>query len=149
MRIAVAADHNGVHLKRTIVVWLKAHGHVVDDHGGFTDEVVDYPPLCSAVCKDVVSGRADRGVVIGGSGMGEVIACNKVRGIRAGLCHDPFTTGISRTNNDGNVMVMGAKVVTPELAMHLIEKWTTTDFAGGQHRERLDQIAELEAGNWL
>jgi ribose 5-phosphate isomerase B len=145
VRIAIAADHNGVDLKRQLVDWLTASGHDVDDRGA-TDphEVVDYPPLCIDVCGQVVGGRADRGIVLGGSGMGEAIACNKVRGIRAGLCSDLWSTSISRGNNDSNVLVLAAKVIDPELAVQVLSTWLDTPFKGGVHQGRLDQIAALE-----
>ncbi len=146
MRVAIAADHNGVELKARLIAWLTAHGHQVDDRGVHGTDTVDYPPLCADVCRQVVDGLADRGIVVGGSGMGEVIACNKIRGVRAGLCHCLFTTEISRGNNDSNVMVIGAKVVGPDLAEEILRKWMTTEFKGGRHQHRLDQIAALERG---
>ena len=97
----------------------------------------------------MLSGAAERAVVVGGSGMGETVACNKLPGIRAGLCHDEFTTRVARTNNDGNVMVLGAKVVDAEEAEALLELWLTTAFTGGVHARRLAQIAALERGETL
>ncbi|MEA2381340.1 MAG: ribose 5-phosphate isomerase [Solirubrobacteraceae bacterium] len=150
MRIAITADHNGVALKRRLVAWLEAHGHDVDDRAAHVgDEVVDYPPLCEDVCRRVLDGDADRGVVVGGSGSGEAIACNKLPGIRATLCLDLFVARIARANNDGNVLVTGAKVVSPELAEEILETWTATPFRGGPHARRLDQIAALERGESL
>lgn len=149
MRVAIAADHNGVEMKARLAGWLTSHGHSVEDRGAHGDETVDYPPLCADVCRRVVEGSADRGLIVGGSGMGEVIACNKIPGVRAGLCHSPFTTEISRGNNDSNVMVVGAKVVGPEEAERLLEIWMTTAFRGGRHQQRLDQIAALERGERL
>ena len=150
MRIAVAADHNGVALKARLVGWLAERGHDVDDRGKHdAHEVVDYPPLCVDVCRRVVDGSADRGVVLGGSGSGETIACNKVRGIRAALCHDVWGAEISRGNNDANVLVLGAKVVSPELAEQLLATWLTTPFKGGVHARRVEMIAALERGEPL
>jgi ribose 5-phosphate isomerase B len=151
MRIAIAADHNGVALKDLLIARLIERGHSVADLGAHGDEdgPVDYPPLCQEVCERVVDGRADRGIVVGGSGMGEHIACNKIRGIRAGLCHDLFTTGISRANNDSNVLILGAKVVGPGLAGTITDRWLDTQFKGGPHQRRLDQIAALERGESL
>ncbi|MBF4769381.1 RpiB/LacA/LacB family sugar-phosphate isomerase [Nocardioides agariphilus] len=145
MHIAVAADHNGLPLKAELVRRLAADGHDVIDRGSHLEGVVDYPLLCFAVCRLVVSGEADWGLVIGGSGQGEVIACNKVRGIRAGLGYSTFAAEISRGNNDANVLVLGAKVVTPELAFDVITTWLETPFRGGVHQARLDQIAALES----
>jgi ribose 5-phosphate isomerase B len=145
MRIAIAADHNGVALKATLIDRLTAQGHEVDDRGTHGEETVDYPALCVDVGRAVVDGKADRGIVVGGSGQGEHIACNKVRGIRAGLCFDRFTTEISRAHNDSNVLVIGAKVTPPDLAGELTDLWLTTAFKGGRHQERVDQIAAIES----
>lgn len=150
MRIAVAADHNGIAYKARMVSLLEAQGHTVDDLGGTTtDEIVDYPPLCADLCRHVVDGPADRGIVIGGTGQGEAIACNKVHGVRAGLCQDLFGTGISRGNNDSNVLVLGARVVSLELAEQIVALWLQTPFKGGVHQRRIDQIAALERGEPL
>jgi ribose 5-phosphate isomerase B len=147
VRIAIAADHNGVALKSRLVGLLLGQGHDVDDRGpDAAAGTVDYPPLCADLCRQVVDGAADRAVMIGGSGMGEVIACNKVRGIRAGLCTDLFLTRVSRENNDANVLVLGAKVVSAELAEAITAAWLDTPFTGGVHQRRLDQIAVLERG---
>jgi ribose 5-phosphate isomerase B len=149
MRIAIAADHNGVGIKARLIERLKEQGHEVDDRGAHGAETVDYPPLCADVARQVTSQQADRGIVVGGSGQGEHIACNKINGIRAGLCHDRFTTEISRAHNDANVLVIGAKVITPELAEELTDLWLATAFKGGRHQQRLDQIAALERGEEL
>jgi ribose 5-phosphate isomerase B len=149
MRIAIVADHNGVPLKDHIRGWLVAQGHEVDDRGTHGSEVVDYPPLCADLCRQVVEGRAERGIVIGGAGGGESIACNKIRGIRAGLCHSVFVAEISSANNRTNVLVLGAKVVTPEEAVAITDTWLGTPFKGGRHQHRLDQIAALERGEAL
>lgn len=150
MRIAVAADHNGVAVKARLVALLRAQGHVVDDRGAHDrTEVVDYPPLCLDLCLQVVGGAADRGIVVGGTGQGEAIACNKVHGVRAGLCQDVFGTEISRGNNDSNVLVLGAKVVSPELAEQLVAVWLATPFKGGVHQRRVDMITALERGEPL
>jgi ribose 5-phosphate isomerase B len=150
LRIAITADHNGVSLKTRLIEWLEAHGHEVEDraaHAG--DEIVDYPPLCEDACRRVLDGHADFAIVVGGSGSGEAIACNKIRGIRAGLCLDLFVTEIARGNNDANVLVTGAKVVSPELAEQILETWFATSFRGDRHQKRLDQIAALERGESL
>ncbi len=146
MRIAIAADHNGVALKAHLITWLASQGHEIDDRGTNGTATVDYPPLCADVGRRVAGGYADRGIVIGGTGSGEQIACNKVPGVRAGLCHDLFIARIARTNNDANVLVMGANIVAPVLALAITEAWLTTPFTGGRHQLRLDQIAALERG---
>jgi ribose 5-phosphate isomerase B len=150
MRIAITADHNGVELKNHVIGWLEAHGHEVDDRAPKVgDEVVDYPPLCEDVCRRVLDGHADYAIVIGGSGSGEAMACNKIRGVRAGLCLDLFVTEIARGNNNANVLVTGAKIVGPELADQILETWFATSFRGERHQKRLDQIAALERGESL
>jgi ribose 5-phosphate isomerase B len=150
VRIAIAADHNGVVLKARLARRLGELGHEVDDRGAHdAGEVVDYPPLCEDVCRRVVDGSADRGIVIGGSGSGEAIACNKIHGIRAGLCPDLWHTEISRGNNDSNVLVLGAKVVGPDLAEQILRTWLETPFKGDVHQRRIDQIAALERGETL
>jgi ribose 5-phosphate isomerase B len=150
MRVAITADHNGVALKRHLAAWLEAQGHEVDDRAAEAgEEVVDYPPLCEDVCRRVLDGKADFAIVVGGSGSGEAICCNKLRGIRAALCLDLFVAEIARANNDANVLVTGAKVVSPELAEQIVEKWLATSFRGERHQKRLDQIAALERGESL
>jgi ribose 5-phosphate isomerase B len=145
MRIALAADHNGVALKTSIIALLTGLGHQVEDLGAHDgDGEVDYPPLCAALCRLVLTDRADRGIVLGGSGLGETVACNKIRGIRAGLCHDTWSAGISRGHNDANVLILAAKVLGAEDAARIVETWLATPFKGGVHARRLEQIAELE-----
>jgi ribose 5-phosphate isomerase B len=150
MRIAITADHNGTSLKDRLSEWLRARGHEADDRTpAIGAEPVDYPPLCAEVCGQVTGGAARFAVVVGGSGQGEQIACNKIKGIRAALCNDVFTTRIARGHNDANVCVIGAKVVSPELADEIIATWFDTVFKGGVHQRRLDQIAALERGEPL
>jgi ribose 5-phosphate isomerase B len=150
VRIAIAADHNGVALKARLVEVLRAQGHEVDDRGtDGTDGVVDYPPLCEDVCRRVVAGSVERAIVVGGSGLGEAVACNKIRGIRAGLCPDVWHAEISRGNNDANVLVLGAKVIDPEVAEQVVATWLTTPFKGAEHARRVAMIAELERGGSL
>ena len=116
MRIVIAADHNGVALKQRLIRRLAADGHEVTDLGPAEDEVVDYPPICAALGRQVAAGAADRGIMVGGTGSGEQMACNKVPGVRAGVCHELFTTEIARAHNDANVLILGAKIVAPDLA---------------------------------
>ena len=146
LHIAIAADHNGVAMKTRLIEYLAGLGHSLADLGTNGPEVVDYPLLCLAVCREVASGRAQRGIVIGGSGLGETIACNKIRGIRAGLCRSAFDVEISRGNNDSNVLVLAAKVISNEISLELTKAWLTLPFKGGVHQQRLDQIARLEDG---
>lgn len=150
MRFAIAADHNGFGLKAHLTAWLLDRGHEVDDRGvDPAAGTVDYPPLCADVCHRITAGLADFGIVLGGSGSGEQIACNKIHGIRAALCHSVFLAEIARGHNDANVLVIGAKIVDTALAEKIMHTWLTTPFKGGRHQRRLKQIAALERGEPL
>jgi len=144
VRIAIGADHAGFHLKEHLKASLKRLGHIVDDHGTDGEASVDYPPICLAVARAVADGHAERGIVLGGSGQGEQIAANKVRGIRAALCNDLYTARLSREHNDANVLSMGGRIVGFGLADEITALWLKTSFEGGRHQRRLDQIAAAE-----
>jgi len=144
VRIAIGADHAGFTLKEHLKQTLAKLGHTVDDHGTHNEQPVDYPPICIAVGRTVVEGRADRGIVVGGSGQGEQIAANKVVGVRAALCNDLYTARLSRAHNDANVLSMGGRIVAYGLADEILELWLNTAFEGGRHQRRLDQISEAE-----
>jgi len=144
MRVAIGADHAGFLLKEHFKQTLAALGHDVDDHGTDSEISVDYPPICIAVGKAVAHGRADRGIVLGGSGQGEQIAANKVRGIRAALCDDLYTARLSREHNDANVLAIGGRIVAFDLADEILKLWLATAFAGGRHQRRIDEITAAE-----
>jgi ribose 5-phosphate isomerase B len=144
VQIAIVADHNAVAMKDRLRGWLTARGHEVDDRGVHEDAVVDYPLLCLDLGGRVVAGAAELGIVLGGSGSGEQIACNKIRGIRAALCHCTFTAQVARAHNDANVLVMGAKVVAPDLAERILDVWLGSAFKGGRHARRVEQILAIE-----
>jgi ribose 5-phosphate isomerase B len=144
MRIAIGADHAGFALKQRLIAALRQLGHEVDDHGTHDEQPVDYPPICAGVGRAVAGGRADRGVVIGGSGQGEQIAANKVGGVRAALCNDLYTARMSRAHNDANVLSIGGRIVAAELAVEILKLWLETPFEGGRHQRRIDQIHELD-----
>jgi len=146
MRIAIGADHAGFPLKEHLVATLVRLGHSVDDRGTFTEEPIDYPPICADVARQVAAGQADRGIVVGGSGQGEQMAANKIRGIRAALCNDLYTARMGREHNDANVLAMGGRIVAFGLADEIVALWLATAFEGGRHRRRVDQIAEIERG---
>lgn len=147
MRIAIGADHAGYPLKQHLIQFLKDAGHEVDDLGTHSEESVDYPPICAAVARTVARGEAERGVVLGGSGQGEQIAANKVRGIRAALCNDLYTARMSRAHNDANVLSIGGRVVGTALAEEIVRTWLETPFEGGRHQRRIDQITDIESEN--
>jgi ribose 5-phosphate isomerase B len=144
MRVAIGADHAGFTLKEHLKATLAALGHDVQDLGTAGEAPVDYPPICAAVGRAVVEGRADRGVMLGGSGQGEQIAANKIRGVRAALCNDLYTARMSRLHNDANVLTMGGRIVAGGLADDILKVWLETPFEGGRHQRRIDQISELE-----
>jgi ribose 5-phosphate isomerase B len=144
MRIAIGADHAGFTLKEHLVVTLSRLGHDVDDRGTHSDAAIDYPPICADVARRVQSGKADRGIVIGGSGQGEQMAANKVHGIRAALCNDLYTARMSREHNDANVLAIGGRIVAFGLADEIVALWLGTAFEGGRHKRRVDQIMDIE-----
>lgn len=146
MRIAMGADHAGFPLKEELKGFLEAEGHHVIDVGTDSTDPVDYPAFCAAVARAVVDGRADRGIVLGGSGQGEQIVANKIHGIRASLCHDLYSARLAREHNDANVLGMGARVIAPAYAREVVRLWLETPFAGGRHVPRNDQIAMIERG---
>jgi len=145
MRIALGSDHAGFALKQEIKEHLAGSHHELHDLGTFSVEPVDYPPICAATAREVVAGRADFAIVIGGSGQGEAIAANKVRGVRAALCHDEFTARYARMHNDANVLSLGARVLGLELALAITDCFLSTAFEGGRHLARIDEIAGIEA----
>lgn len=149
MRIAIGSDHAGYPLKSHLLDWLMAHGHEVDDRGTDGTESVDYAPICADVGREVAEGRAERGIVLGGSGQGEMISANKVAGVRASLCHCLYTARMARAHNDANVLAMGARVIAPALAEEITATWLDTAFEGGRHQRRVDQLAALDRGESL
>lgn len=114
------------------------------DLGTDSEASVDYPAFCAGVGRRVAAGEADRGIVLGGSGQGEAIAANKVHGVRAALCHDEWTARFARLHNDANVLSMGGRILGEALALAIVDVFMQTDFEGGRHVRRLDQIADIE-----
>ena len=139
--IAIGSDHAGFELKAHLVDVLTKAGHKVDDHGTHSTDSVDYPPICAAVGRAVRDGKADMGIVLGGSGQGEQIAANKVRGVRAALRNDMYLAEMARSHNNANVLSMGGRVVTFELAEQILHTFLTTPFEGGRHDNRVKKIA--------
>jgi ribose 5-phosphate isomerase B len=141
MKIALASDHAGYEYKEAIKQWLAQHGHEVKDYGTFSNERVDYPDFIRPAAEAVARGECERGIVLGGSGNGEAISANKVRGIRCGLCWNEESARLNRLHNDGNVLSLGQRMMSEELALRLVEIWLATPFEGGRHVAR---IAKLE-----
>jgi ribose 5-phosphate isomerase B len=143
-RVAIGSDHAGYQLKQFLIPVLERLGYEVADHGTHSTEPVDYPPICAGVGRSVRDGDADVGIVIGGSGQGEQLAANKVRGVRAALCNDLYTARLAREHNDANVLSMGGRVVGEGLAEEIVTLFLTTPFAGGRHARRVAQLMALE-----
>ena len=143
-RIAIGSDHAGYELKQHLVTFLTGLGHTVDDQGTHSTESCDYPPICAGVGRTVRDGQADFGIVLGGSGQGEQLAANKVRGVRAALCNCLYTARMARAHNDANVLSMGARVVGVGLAEEIVTTFLATDFEGGRHARRVSQLTDLE-----
>lgn len=146
-RLALASDHHGVALRATLGGRLRSLGYEIEEIGPRdADTPVDYPPIVEQLGRMVAGGAVERGIVLGGTGSGESIAANKLRGVRAVLCSDHLTARISRENNDANVLVLGTMIVGPRLASELVEVWLAAEFSGGRHVRRLEQLATLERG---
>ena len=144
MKIAMGCDETGCGLKHIIIDLLQKEGIEVTDEGCRDDEVVLYPNIAERVANIVADGEADRGILICGTGIGMAMAANKVKGIRAAVCHDPFSTERSRKSNDAQIMCMGARVIGPELAKMLVKLWLTCDFAGGGSAPKVEAIKQME-----
>ena len=144
MKIAIGCDEAGCGLKHIIIDLLQKEGIEVTDEGCRDDEVVLYPNIAERVANIVADGEADRGILICGTGIGMAMAANKVKGIRAAVCHDPFSTERSRKSNDAQIMCMGARVIGPELAKMLVKLWLTCDFAGGGSAPKVEAIKQME-----
>ena len=144
MRIAIGADHAGYLMKVAVSKHLADQGYEVVDFGTDSEESVDYPPICAAVGRAVSAGEADLGIVLGGSGQGEQIAANKIRGVRAALCSNEFTAELARSHNDANVLALGGRLLGETFALRIVDVFLQTEFEGGRHQRRLDQIADIE-----
>jgi ribose 5-phosphate isomerase B len=144
MKIAVASDHRGYHLKEKVIALLKSKGHEVVDEGPATDESVDYPDFAALVASQVSNGTVDRGILICGTGLGMAIAANKFPRVRAAACVDEVTAELSRRHNDLNVLCLSGDLLSSRSTERLVEIWMDTEFEGGRHQRRLDKILELE-----
>ncbi|BAS28926.1 ribose 5-phosphate isomerase B [Limnochorda pilosa] len=144
MQVAVGSDHAGYPLKEAVVGLLKEMGLSYRDFGTTSEASVDYPDFGRAVAEAVARGEYERGIVICGTGIGMSIVANKVPGVRAALCHEPYSARMSRLHNDANVLAMGGRIVGPALAREVARAFLETDFEGGRHQRRLEKIAALE-----
>ena len=144
MRVALATDHAGLPLKQPIADWLTAAGHEVVDFGVNDPTPVDYPDVIAPAARAVAAGECERGIVLGGSGTGEQIVANKVRGIRCVEAADPVTARLGREHNDANVLAMGARIIGSEVALACVAAFIDGVFQGGRHARRVAKISELE-----
>ncbi len=145
MRIALGCDHRGFNLKQAIISFITEAGHSFEDFGGYNTTSVDYPDIAQKVAEAVAEGRFDYGILVCSTGIGMSIAANKVRGIRAALCHDLFTARRARQHNDANVLCLGGDVVDQGLGEEIVQTFLNTSFEGGRHAQRLEKIRAMEA----
>jgi len=144
VKIAVGSDHAAFEHKQFIVSELRDEGHDVIDLGTDSAEAVDYPDFAKDVGRTVARGEVERGILLCGTGLGMCMSANKVHGIRAAACHDEYTTIMSRSHNDVNVLCLGGRVLDQNQAMQLIHLWLRTPFEGGRHQRRVDKIMQIE-----
>ncbi|WP_456399549.1 ribose 5-phosphate isomerase B [Mesoaciditoga sp.] len=144
MKISVGSDHAAYALKEHVVEYLKSKGIEVLDKGTFSEESVDYPLFAEKVSKDVLDGKADYGILMCGTGLGMSIAANKFEGIYAALCLYPTMAKYARMHNNANILVMAGRLMGPTLAEETIDMFLSTDFAGGRHQRRINEIKEFE-----
>ena len=144
MKIVLANDHSAVDMKKEILAHLEEKGYQVIDIGTNSPESCDYPVFGERAGKMVASGEADLGILICGTGIGISMAANKVKGVRACVCSEPYSAKLSRMHNDTNILAFGARVVGTELAKMIVDEWLAAEFEGGRHKRRVDMIMEIE-----
>ena len=147
MRVAIGSDHRGVECRRRTCEFLASLGIDAVEFGGKADETVDYPDIAASVARQVATDMCDRGILFCGTGIGVSIAANKIRGIRAAVCHDHYTAEMSRRHNDANVLCLSADRLSAEELFEIVKLWLTTEFEGGRHQRRIDKITQLELEN--
>ena len=144
--IAIGNDHAGFELKDAVISVLNEFNLEYKDFGCYSTDKAEYPVYAQKVADSVASGECERGILLCGTGIGISIAANKVKGVRAAVCSDPFSAKMSKLHNDSNILAMGARVVGSELAKMILREWLSAEFEGGRHKERIDQIASIENG---
>ena len=143
MKIAIASDHAGFPYKELLARHLAASGHEVVDFGTSSPDPVDYPDFIRLAASAVASGRCERGIVLGGSGNGEAMAANRFHGVRCALCWNEESARLGRLHNDANVIALGERMVSPEMAIRIVDLWLTTPFEGGRHVSRNQKLDTL------
>lgn len=144
MKVALACDHRGFTAKEGVKAFLLRLGHEVEDFGSHDPKSSDYPDTVYPAGRTIADGKADRAILLCGTGIGCSITANKVLGVRAALCHDELTASMSRRHNDANVLCLPADLIGEELIRRIVKTWMETDFEGGRHQRRLDKIAQFE-----
>lgn len=146
MKIAIGSDHAGFAYKTRIIEHLTAQGHEVKDFGTYSADSTDYPLWIIPTAEAAASGEYDKGIVLGGSGNGEAIAANKVKGVRCGLCWSHETAVLCRQHNNANVLSLGQRMISIEIALAIVDTFLSTEFEGGRHQGRIDEMSRYEAG---
>lgn len=144
--IAIGCDHGGYALKNEILEYFRANNIEYKDFGTDSEESIDYAPIAVKVCRSITGGECKAGILVCGTGIGMSLAANKVKGIRAAVCSEAFSCEFTRRHNDSNVLCIGGRVVTTEMALKLVDLFLNTEFEGGRHQRRIDQIAMIERG---
>lgn len=144
MKIGIGNDHSALELKAEIIEFVEAMGHEIVDYGTKTTDSCDYPVYGEAVGRAVVNKEVDLGILICGTGLGISMAANKVKGVRAAVCSEPFTAKMSRAHNNANIIAFGARVVGAELAKMIVDAFLNTEFEGGRHQRRVDMLMDIE-----
>lgn len=144
MKIAIASDHAGYLYKQQIASWLEDAGHEVEDFGTDSTESCDYPDFIVPAARAVAEGSCERGIVLGGSGNGEAMAANRLRGVRCALCWDERTARLSRQHNDANVLSLGERLISLATALEIVSAWLETPFEGGRHVRRIAKLDSIE-----
>lgn len=143
MKIAVASDHGGFALKEHVKKHLAERNFEVEDLGTYSEESVDYPAYGKACGEAVVSGKADLGIVVCGTGIGISMAANKVKGVRCGLCTSVEMAHLTKQHNNANILALGGRTTDPELAVKIVDEWLDTEFEGGRHQRRVDMLDKM------
>ena len=144
MKIAIASDHGGFDLKEQLKEYYAGKGIKLEDLGTYSSESCDYPDIAKAMCDRILSGEAETGILICGTGVGISLAANKVKGIRAVVCSEPYSALLSRQHNDTNVLAFGARVVGLDLALMIVDAWLSGVYEGGRHAKRVQMLADIE-----
>ncbi|MCI6703891.1 MAG: ribose 5-phosphate isomerase B [Bulleidia sp.] len=147
MKIGIANDHTALEMKKDIIAYLESKGHEIVDYGTDSTESTDYPIWGEKVANAVASGEVEKGIAICGTGLGISLACNKVNGIRACVCSEPYTARYSRLHNNCNIICFGARVIGIEMAKMIVDEFFETEFEGGRHQRRVDMIMDIETRN--